>query len=67
MNNDSFAFVPVVELARLIKTKQVSPVELVDIYLKRIENLNPKLNAFLTVNGDRARMAALEAVVKWDT
>ena len=61
MNNDSLAFVPVTELSRLIKTKQVSPVELVDIYLKRIESLNPKLNAFLTVNGDRARAAALEA------
>ena len=61
MNTDSLAFVPVTELSRLIKTKQVSPVELVDIYLKRIESLNPKLNAFLTVNGDRARAAALEA------
>ena len=61
MNNDSLAFVPAVELSHLIKTKQVSPVELVDIYLKRIESLNPKLNAFLTVNGDRARVAAREA------
>lgn len=61
MNNDSLAFVPAVELSQLIKTKQVSPVELVDIYLKRIESLNPKLNAFLTVNGDQARAAAREA------
>ena len=45
MNNDSLAFVPAVELSRLIKTKQISPVELIDLFLNRIETLNPKLNA----------------------
>jgi len=61
MNNDSLAFVSVEELSRLIKTKQISPVELIDLFLKRIELLNPKLNAFLTVNSEQAKAAALEA------
>jgi len=61
MNNDSLAFVSVEELSRLIKTKQISPVELIDLFLKRIELLNPKLNAFLTVNSEQAKAAALKA------
>ena len=36
------------ELARLIQCKDVSPVEVVEAYLRRIEARNPKLSAFLT-------------------
>lgn len=61
MNNDSLAFLPAIELSHLIKTKQVSPVELIDLFLNRIETLNPKLNAFLTVNKEQAMVTAREA------
>jgi amidase len=36
----------------------VSPVELVDAYLARIEELNPALNAYITVAADQARAEA---------
>ena len=53
-------------LAELIKRKQVSPLELVEDVIRRVEKLNPKINAVLTKNLDvekaraRARSGALE-------
>ena len=49
------------ELAGLISSRQVSPVELTEACLRRIETLNPTLNAFLTVCGDEAMDSAREA------
>ena len=49
------------ELAGLISTRQVSPVELTEACLRRVEEVNPKLNAFLTVCGDEAMESAREA------
>ena len=49
------------ELAGLIATRQVSPVELTEACLRRIDALNPTLNAFLTVCGDEAMESAREA------
>src|SRR5262245_66217961 len=46
------------ELARRIRERELSPLEAVDDYLERIERLDPKLNAFLTVAADEAREAA---------
>lgn len=61
MPDTSFSFLPATELARLIRTKKVSPVEVVDAKLRRIEQLNPKLNAYLTVAEAEARAAAKAA------
>src|SRR5215469_8276271 len=44
-----------------IRTLTVSPVEVVDTCLKRIEQINPKLNAFITVLADQAREHASTA------
>jgi aspartyl-tRNA(Asn)/glutamyl-tRNA(Gln) amidotransferase subunit A len=41
-----------------IRTQKVSPVEVVNSCLKRIERLNPRLNAFITVLADQAREEA---------
>jgi aspartyl-tRNA(Asn)/glutamyl-tRNA(Gln) amidotransferase subunit A len=49
------------ELAALIKSREVSPVDLVRAYLDRIEALNPGLNAFITVTADQALGRAREA------
>jgi aspartyl-tRNA(Asn)/glutamyl-tRNA(Gln) amidotransferase subunit A len=49
------------DLARLIREKAVSPVEVAEATLARIERLNPRLNAFATVTADIARDAALAA------
>jgi hypothetical protein len=35
-----------------IRTQEVTPVEVVNTCLKRIEQINPKLNAFITVLAD---------------
>ena len=45
----------------LIAAKKLSPVEYVDALLARIEALNPLVDAFLTVTGDRARADAKKA------
>ncbi|MBI3680325.1 MAG: amidase [Acidobacteria bacterium] len=42
------------EAASLVRKKAVSPVELVKACLARMEALNPKLNAFITVTGESA-------------
>lgn len=41
-----------------IRTQKVSPVEVVNTCLKWIEQINPKLNAFITVLADQAREQA---------
>jgi amidase len=46
------------ELARLIASRAVSPVEVLDAYLAAIEALNPKLNAIVTLAAEQAREAA---------
>jgi amidase len=52
------AFASAVEQARLVRSGDVSSVELVELYLERIARLDPQLNAFVTVCGDEARAAA---------
>jgi aspartyl-tRNA(Asn)/glutamyl-tRNA(Gln) amidotransferase subunit A len=48
-------------LARRIRTKEVSPVAVVEAVLARIEALRPTVNAFITVTADEAREAARRA------
>src|SRR3954452_2352223 len=50
-----------VEARRLIGTKEVSPVELLDACLDRIAAVNPALNAVVSLDAERARAAASEA------
>ncbi len=54
-------FRPVRELAALIEARKLSPVELVQVLLARIEAVNPKVNAFLTVTGEQALEQARKA------
>jgi amidase len=46
------------ELARLIRNRAVSPVEVLDAHLAVIEALNPKLNAIVTLAAEQARDGA---------
>ncbi|MFN9972586.1 MAG: amidase family protein, partial [Phycisphaerae bacterium] len=48
----------VLGLAALVASKQVSPLELVEAAIARIEKHNPKLNAIVYRTFDRARSAA---------
>ena len=47
--------------ARALQAKDISPLELTDAYLKRIEQLNPRINAYLTVTAEHAREDARRA------
>jgi aspartyl-tRNA(Asn)/glutamyl-tRNA(Gln) amidotransferase subunit A len=49
------------EASQLVRSKKVSPVELTHECLSRIERLNPKLNAFITVTADSALAEARRA------
>jgi Asp-tRNA(Asn)/Glu-tRNA(Gln) amidotransferase A subunit family amidase len=50
-----------VAMAQKIREKEISPVEVVDAHLAKIERLNPKLNAFVHVDMDRVRREARDA------
>jgi len=54
-------FLPAVSMAQQIREKKLSPIELVEAHLARIEKLNPKLNAFVQVDADGARQQARAA------
>ncbi len=54
-------FFHAVEMARQIREKKISPVELAEAHLAKIERLNPKLNAFTQVDADRVRRQARAA------
>src|SRR4051794_2362797 len=49
------------KLASLIRSRAISPVEVLDAHLDEIERLNPKLNAIVTLASDQARTAARSA------
>jgi amidase len=49
------------EQAAAIRQREISPVELVDHYLARIESHSERLGAFVTVTDEAARTAAKEA------
>ena len=54
-------YLTIAEAARLIAAKELSPVELLDSRLQRIERLDGRLNSFIRVLADEARAAARTA------
>ena len=58
MNEDPFAFMDATEQAELVRKGEVKPIELCEAAIKRIENLNPQLNAVIFRMDDLARVAA---------
>jgi Asp-tRNA(Asn)/Glu-tRNA(Gln) amidotransferase A subunit family amidase len=54
-------FLPAVVMAQKVREKGISPVELADAHLARIERLNPQLNAFVHVDAERVRREASDA------
>ena len=61
MEKANIPFLSASELAGLIQGQEVSPLEVVEAYLDRIEALNPKLYTYLTVCRDEALQAARES------
>ena len=52
---DDLCFTPATELSTLIRSRALSPVELVDAVLARVEACEPRVNAFATLTAERAR------------
>jgi Asp-tRNA(Asn)/Glu-tRNA(Gln) amidotransferase A subunit family amidase len=65
MNATDLSYTPALELGRLYRAKKLSPVEVTDAVLTRVERLNPKLNAYLTVTADHARELARAAEARF--
>jgi aspartyl-tRNA(Asn)/glutamyl-tRNA(Gln) amidotransferase subunit A len=63
MASDELCWLPALELAQRIRRKALSPVEVVDAVLARMERINPTLNAYCTVTAEEARDAAQAAEV----
>jgi amidase len=59
--DESLVFAGPSELAELVRSRQVQARELVELFLRRIENLNPRLNAFRTTMPEEALAAAEDA------
>ena len=55
-----------IALGRLIRKGEITPLELVEITIERIERINPRLNAVIHRLYDRARMRGGE-VVGWNS
>lgn len=55
------AFASIEEIGKLLRRRKLSPVELTKLVLSRIERLNPKLNAYLTVTDELAVAQAKRA------
>ena len=54
-------FASIAELAQGFRRKELSPVELTRVFLARIDQLNPALNAFITVMSESALAEAVQA------
>ena len=61
MITDDVLYLTIAELSERIRARTVSPVELTNAYLARIEKLDSKLHAFVTVMGEEARREAKTA------
>ncbi|WP_036482426.1 amidase [Myxosarcina sp. GI1] len=53
-SNEDLAFLPALKQARLIRDRAISPLELTELYLSRIDKYNPQLNCFYHVAADSA-------------
>jgi aspartyl-tRNA(Asn)/glutamyl-tRNA(Gln) amidotransferase subunit A len=60
-NEDSLAFSTIEELAALLMKRKISPVELTNLFLRRIERQNSSLNAYLSITEEHALVAARRA------
>ena len=61
MDINEVVFLSATELGRHIGRKEISPVEATEAYLRRIEKVQPRLNAFITVTADHAMQSARQA------
>ncbi len=61
MLSEDILYLPVSELSRRIRARQLSPVELAESYLERSRQIGPKLNAYITLTPELAKQQAQAA------
>ena len=61
MDKKEIPFLTASQLSKLIETKEVSPVEATEAYLDRIQEVDSKLNSYITVTGEQALESARRA------
>ena len=61
VSNSDLNFLSAREMAEKVRRRKLSPVELVRAHLERIEKVNPRINAFVQVDGERALAEARAA------
>ena len=61
MTANEVVFAPVRKLAEMLRTGYVSPVELTELFLNRLESIGPNYNAVVTLTADRALKEARRA------
>ncbi|HTU35305.1 MAG TPA: amidase [Candidatus Acidoferrum sp.] len=61
VSGSDLCLLSIVDAAKLLQARKISPLELVDAAIDRIARLNPALNAFITITADRARCEARSA------
>ena len=61
MDKSQLPFISATELASLIKSREISPVEATEAYLERIPHVDGKLNSYITVTSERAMADARQA------
>lgn len=61
MDELDLANLSIARAAKALRTGEISPLELTDAYLRRIDQLNPRVNAYITVTAERAHEDARRA------
>jgi aspartyl-tRNA(Asn)/glutamyl-tRNA(Gln) amidotransferase subunit A len=59
--NESFCYTSALELVSMVRRRELSPVEIITAFIRRIETVNPKVNAFCTTTFDSAIEEAKQA------
>ncbi|MGH8056417.1 MAG: amidase, partial [Candidatus Entotheonellia bacterium] len=66
MGTEEAIFLPIRQLAERLRTKQLSVIDVVELFLERLATLGPELNAVVTVTHARARRQAHAAQAEID-
>jgi aspartyl-tRNA(Asn)/glutamyl-tRNA(Gln) amidotransferase subunit A len=61
MGDAQLAFASIAEIGSLFRARKLSPIELTRLLLERIERINPKINAYITVCAESALKEAAKA------
>ncbi|MEJ5376353.1 MAG: amidase [bacterium] len=64
MSHQDLVFMTACEMARLIRNREISALELMEAHLSQIEKINPRVNAVVTLVAEHALEAARDADIK---